>query len=96
VTASVDMSLVPKLRRGVRLRYDGHTRSYLLLAPERGLLLSDSAAAVLGYCDGQRCVGEVVDQLVQRGVPPYRAQVDVCDLLSDLSQRGLVGLREAS
>jgi pyrroloquinoline quinone biosynthesis protein D len=95
MTGSVDLGLVPRLRPGVRLRYDGRTGGYLLLSPERGLLLNESAAAIARRCDGTRRVNDVVLELVRNGVPECRAQQDVCDLLSELSERGLVALQAA-
>jgi pyrroloquinoline quinone biosynthesis protein D len=37
----------PRLRRAVRLRHDRVRARWLLLAPERGFVLNDSAAAIV-------------------------------------------------
>jgi pyrroloquinoline quinone biosynthesis protein D len=92
----VDGQLVPRLSPGVRLRYDRHSGAYLLLSPERGLLLSDSAATIARYCDGERRISDVVRELVRAGVPELRAQADTVDLLEQFAARGLIRLRAAS
>ena len=92
----VDLGARPQLLPGVRLRYDHQTGSYLLLSPERGLLLNESAAAIARRCDGTRPVSNIVSELVRDGVPAGQATADVCALLDQLSERGLVRLRGES
>ena len=43
----------PRLARKARLQWDQHEQKYLLLYPERGLLLNEAAAAVVALCDGR-------------------------------------------
>jgi pyrroloquinoline quinone biosynthesis protein D len=93
MAATLDVTLVPRLQVGVRLRYDRHSGRYLLLSPERGLLLNESAAQIASGCDGKRCIHELVLQLVDAGVPEQRAHEHVCGLLSGLVARGLIGLQ---
>lgn len=95
MAAELDAQLVPHLQVGVRLRFDRHSGRYLLLSPERGLLLNESAAEIMRLCDGTSRIGELIRELAQRGVSQERARTDVCALLSEFSQRGLVGLRAA-
>ena len=81
----------PALAAKSRLRDDRLTGRTILLAPERGLFLSASAAAVVKLCDGQRTVAEIVEELV--GVTGgERATItsDVGALLEELAGRGLV------
>lgn len=54
----------------------------LLLYPEHGLVLNQSAAAILRLCDG-RSAGDIATEL---GAP----LADVLELLTVLSERGLV------
>ena len=49
---STGRSDVPRLPRGVRLRFDEVARPHVLLAPERTFDLDDDAAAVLELVDG--------------------------------------------
>jgi pyrroloquinoline quinone biosynthesis protein D len=43
----------PRLARRARLQWDQREQKYLLLYPERGLLLNEAAAAVVALCDGR-------------------------------------------
>ncbi|GAA4468055.1 pyrroloquinoline quinone biosynthesis protein PqqE [Phytohabitans houttuyneae] len=77
----------PGLRTGVRLTYDPVRDRHALLYPEGVLLLNETAADVLGLCDGAT-VGEIAARLAQEydGVPAG----DVAALLDDLVRRRLV------
>jgi pyrroloquinoline quinone biosynthesis protein D len=73
----------PRLAAKARLRWDAREAKYLLLYPERGLLLNDSASAILKLVDGTRTVEEIAAAL------GAEASV-VLELLERLSERGLV------
>jgi pyrroloquinoline quinone biosynthesis protein D len=51
----------PRLARHVRLTFDPARSQHVLLTPEAVTVLN--GAAVLGLCDGQRTVGEIVAEL---------------------------------
>jgi pyrroloquinoline quinone biosynthesis protein E len=78
----------PGLRRGVKLADDPVRGRMALLYPEGVLLLNETAADVLRYCDGQRTVPEVAAALAEEyeEVSPQ----DVLDLLADLDARRLL------
>jgi pyrroloquinoline quinone biosynthesis protein D len=81
------------LARRARLRFDRIASGHVLLAPERGFRLNDSAAAVLRLCDGQLSVR----QIAQRLGPPAQAEqvlADVLALAEDLQERGLLTATE--
>ncbi len=82
----------PRIAPKARLKWDAHASRYLLLYPERGLALSDSAAAILKLCDGVRSVDAIVFDLVQ-GQPesdPSTIRSDVLTFLQEMRRRGLV------
>jgi pyrroloquinoline quinone biosynthesis protein D len=54
----------PRLAARARLRWDRIDGRYLLLYPERGLALNESAAAILQLCDGSRTIDDIVTELV--------------------------------
>jgi pyrroloquinoline quinone biosynthesis protein E len=85
---TLDLTSRPGLRRGVRLVHDPVRDRMALLYPEGVLLLNETAAAVLGYCDGRRDVPEVAAALADEyeGV----SAGDVLDLLADLDARRLL------
>lgn len=75
-----------------RLRWDKKDGRYLLLSPERGLLLNDTATLVVKLCDGTRTVAAVVGECVRTygGASAERIEAEVHALLSQLRARGLV------
>jgi pyrroloquinoline quinone biosynthesis protein D len=53
----------PQLARHVRLAFDRTRERYVLLQPESVVILNGTGADVLGLCDGQRTVAEIVEEL---------------------------------
>ncbi|MCA1664185.1 MAG: pyrroloquinoline quinone biosynthesis peptide chaperone PqqD [Myxococcales bacterium] len=49
----------PRLRAGVRLKYDGARSRWMLLAPERGYVLNESALAIVRRIDGRSSIDEI-------------------------------------
>ena len=81
----------PKLARRARLRFDERDQKHMLLYPERGLVLNESAAAILELCDGTRTVDEIASALAAKAETPLdRVAADVRDLLARLAEKGLV------
>ncbi len=48
------LELKPKLALKTKLRLDPKSGKYILLYPEKGLLLNPTGAAILQRCDGER------------------------------------------
>ena len=80
----------PRLARQVRLEWDPVREQQMLLAPEGVLVLNQTGAAILGLCDGERTVVEIVEEL--RGRYNHVAGDEVRDFLSRLVAKGLVEL----
>lgn len=57
---------VPRLAPYARLRWDHRGDCFMLLYPERGLVLNDAAYAALSLCNGQRRTHEVALILARR------------------------------
>jgi pyrroloquinoline quinone biosynthesis protein D len=79
------LSDVPRLPRGVRMRFDPVRGANILLAPERAFDLDVTAVEVLDLVDGKRTVNAIVDELELR----YKAEravieADVRAMLEDL------------
>jgi pyrroloquinoline quinone biosynthesis protein D len=53
----------PRLAPHVRLTFDPARERHVLLTPESVTVLNGTAAAVLGLCDGQRTVADIVAAL---------------------------------
>ena len=87
IEASSRVRLAPK----ARLQRDRVTGRSVLLYPERGLDLSDSAARIVALCAGDRTVAAIVDELAAAsGEPRERIETEVIDFLRALEDRGLL------
>ena len=83
----------PRLARKVRLKYDAIEKQFLLLYPERGMKLSDSAAEILQRCDGERTLEMIAAELAHAsGAPLGTVRKDVTAFLDEMKKRGLVEL----
>lgn len=82
----------PRLVSKVRLRLDTITGRYLLVYPEHGLELGDTAAAILQACQGNRDVTDIVRELLDRypSTDPGTLEHEVLEFLETMAARGLV------
>ena len=82
----------PRLTQKARLKWDGREKRYLLLYPERGLALSDTAADILKLCDGAHPVEAIVDELARTRPNAERDTIlaDVVSFLDQMRKRGIV------
>ena len=82
---------VPRLPRGVRLRFDEVRKAHVLLAPERAFDLDETAATVLNLVDGQRSISAIVDELAARfDADRDMIEADVIEMLADLVGKRVV------
>jgi coenzyme PQQ biosynthesis protein PqqD len=84
----------PRIAPHARLRWDGRERRMMLLYPERGLALSDTAAAILKLCDGAHSVEQIVESLAHEHPSSdfETVRADVESFLAEMKRRGLVRL----
>ncbi len=87
----VDRTFVPKLAKKARLRFDRHSGKHMIVYPERGLELNDSAAAIARRCDGTRSIVAIATELATEA-SAERASVeqDVLAFVEMLAQKGLL------
>ncbi|MFE7633734.1 pyrroloquinoline quinone biosynthesis peptide chaperone PqqD [Kitasatospora sp. NPDC057518] len=76
------MTWRPALSGYARLRHCPVRSSTLLVVPERIVVLSAEAAAIVGLCDGTRTVPEITTEFPAEGAD------DVVVFLDDLKERG--------
>ena len=88
----IGMESVVRLAPKARLRFDKLAGKYMILYPERGLVLSATAADVVTLCVEGRSVSAIVDSLVDKYGAAEREAIarDVVELLQGLADRGLV------
>lgn len=93
MTVAATAASVPRLPRGVKLRFDQVRNTWMLLAPERAFQIDETAAEILKLCDGVRSVGEVVAAIaaVYQEEPAVIA-ADIEAMLSDLANKRVLEL----
>lgn len=84
----IEPSWTPKLAKKARLKFDRHSGQHMLMYPERGLALNESAAEIIKRCDGTRSVEEIITTLSAEVSTDVRA--DVLEILEDLRKKGLL------
>ncbi len=82
---------IVRFRPGVKFRFDETRQAWIVLAPERLLLPDEIAVEVLKRIDGQRTVGQVIDDLAATFKAPRETiATDVQAMLGDLAAKGIV------
>lgn len=82
----------PRLAPKVRLRWDRKDGRYMLLYPERGLVLNGTAAEVVKLCTGEHTVASIVAQLAGQYAdqPADAIEREVLTFLHAMVDRGLI------
>lgn len=84
---------VPRLPRGVRLRFDETRQQWMLLAPERILKLDAIALEILKRCDGVATLDTIVQDLAA-AFQAERSEIeaDVDAFLRELANKRMLDL----
>lgn len=81
----------PRLAPKARLRFDRKTERYMLLYPERGMMLNPTAADVLQLCTGEHTVTAIVERLAAKyGQDTGQVEREILGFLGTMADRGLV------
>jgi pyrroloquinoline quinone biosynthesis protein D len=89
--AALSLELKPKLAPKAKLRLDPKTGKYVLLYPEKGLLLNPTGAAILKLCTGERTLSAIVSTLAAEFQSDAQVlQGEVLAFVKGLLDRGLV------
>jgi pyrroloquinoline quinone biosynthesis protein D len=86
-------SPTPRLRPGVKFRFDEVRQAWVLLAPEKLFLPDEIAVEILKRVDGRRTTAQIVADLAAVYQAP--AEVigeDVKAMLEDLARKGALSL----
>jgi pyrroloquinoline quinone biosynthesis protein D len=84
-----------RLARQVRLKADPLSGKHLLLYPERGLELNETAARAAALCTEEITVAEILDRVAEgaaAGTPRERIDGEVLEFLQALEARGLLAV----
>jgi pyrroloquinoline quinone biosynthesis protein D len=79
---------IPRLAPGVRLHFDETRQAWMLLAPERVLMLDETSLDIVRRCDGATQIATLIDGLAE-AYSADRAEIDgdVRALLSGLIEK---------
>ena len=82
----------PRLAGKARLRWDRKAERWMLLYPERGLVLNPTAADVAQLCTGEHTVEAIVEKLAEKYATQPRADLEreIVTFLGRLAERSLV------
>ncbi len=82
----------PKLATKARLRLDHITNHYILLAPEKGLVLNRTGSAISQLCTGTHTVEAIIEELSSSHPAAERALIEseVLTFLQTLLDRSLI------
>ena len=91
IAQALDLELKPMLAAKAKLRLDAKSGKYVLLYPEKGLLLNPTGAAILKLCDGQHSLSAIVAALSAE----FRSEAQVLEaevlgFVQGLLDRGLL------
>jgi len=86
----------PRLANKVRLRVDPRSGKHMLLYPERGLELTESAAQIAKLCGKGLTVAAIVERLASAHADAdhQRIEEEVLTFLRALEARGLLAAEE--
>jgi len=85
--------VIPRFRRGVKLRFDQTRGNFVLLAPEKAFVPDAIAAEILQLVDGQRTLADIAALLAEKFSAPLGViTTDIIAILTDLAGRGAVDL----
>ena len=86
-----DLALRPKLAPKAKLRLDPKSGKYILLYPEKGLLLNPTGAAILKLCTGELALSEIIARLATEfSSEPEVLSPEVLTFVQGLLERGLL------
>ena len=82
----------PRLARKVKMRFDERTGKYVLLMPEKGLVLNRTASAVTSLCTGKHSVVAIIEKVLAEhtDAPREQAEAEVFAFPQSLDDRGLL------
>ena len=90
-SGALSLELKPKLAPKTKLRLDPKTGKYILLYPEKGLLLNPTGAAILKLCSGEQPLSAIIATLAAEfQSDPELLRVEVLSFVQGLLDRGLL------
>ena len=89
--AALSLDSKPKLAQKAKLRLDPKTGKYILLYPEKGLLLNSTGAAILKHCTGSESLSAILAALAAEfQTEPAVLRPELLSFVQGLIDRGLL------
>ena len=89
--SALSLEWKPKLASKTKLRLDPKSGKYILLYPEKGLLLNATGAAILKLCTGERTLSWIISALtLEFQSEQAKVQAEVLTFVQGLLDRGLL------
>jgi pyrroloquinoline quinone biosynthesis protein D len=90
---SIAAKCIPRLPRGVRLRFDHVRQRWVLLAPERIFELDEVGVEILKHCDGSLSFEEIIGALADAfGTSRDEVRPDIEAFLMEFANRRVIDL----
>ncbi len=88
----ISTEIRPRLAAKVRLRFDRRGERWMLLWPEKGMVLNPTATDIVQLCTGDLTVGAIIDRLAEKYEAQGREAIErhVGEFLSAMADRGLM------
>jgi pyrroloquinoline quinone biosynthesis protein D len=92
VSLTITRDTRPRLAAKARLRFDRKSTQYMLLYPERGLVLNATATEIVRLCTGEHTVDAIIETLAAKypTAPREALEHEVLSFLAIMADRGLV------
>lgn len=86
-TPAIRVSAVPAIRVHYRLQWEPAQDCHVLLYPEGMIKLNGSAGEILGCCDGQRSIAEIIATLQDKFPDAGELTADTLEFLNIAHER---------
>jgi pyrroloquinoline quinone biosynthesis protein D len=87
----MEEAAMPRLARGVRLKFDQARDCWVVLAPERVIMPDETALEILRRCDGETSLGAIIDALAaDYDAGRETIAADVQALMAELRRNGIL------
>ncbi|MEH7380899.1 pyrroloquinoline quinone biosynthesis peptide chaperone PqqD [Bacillus sp. JJ1533] len=93
-------SSFPKLAQKGRLKFDKVREKHLLLLPEKVVVLNETAASILAFCDGNKSIHAITQKmrgsLESENLPDFEVmQADITKFILKMVDEGWVVMQDA-
>ena len=89
MNAAFPRDAVPSVGKPFRFQWEEAQDCFVLLYPEGMVKLNAAAGEILKRCDGERTVGEIIDDLEQQ-FPGSDVEPDVLEFLVQAREKGWI------